>query len=220
MNEKVILKYDLNEVLTFKNALSYLKIDEISEQYDEIATLLGGAYKIGKPCAVFRECYIDGIDGKSVTVDGVVFQGALIAEKFSEIHRVFPYVASCGIELAAWADSLRDELMSFYANAFNQYVAGAMNKLLIKVAMEYSGVEKFATVNPGSLPDWPITQQLPLFNLLGGVTDDIGVCLTSSYLMVPIKSTSGILFPSSTEWFNCMRCRRLDCPGRQAKYIG
>src|SRR5450756_2144380 len=137
MNEKVILKYDLNEVLTFENALSYLKIDETSEQYDEITTLLGGAYNIGKPCAVFRECYIDGIDGETVTVDGVVFQGALIAEKLSKIHRVFPYVASCGIELAAWADSLRDELMSFYANAFNQYVAGVMNKLLIKVAMEY-----------------------------------------------------------------------------------
>jgi hypothetical protein len=219
MNEKIILKYDLNKVLPLEKALSYLKIDETSEQYDEVTILLDKAYKLGKPCGVFRECYIEDHDSENVTIDGIIFKGALIAEKLSEIHRVFPYIASCGLELSTWADSLQDELMKFYANTFNQYVVGAMSSHVNKMVMEYSGVEKFATLNPGSLPDWPITQQRPLFKLLDGVTDEIGVCLTPSCLMIPIKSVSGILFPSSTEWFNCMRCRRLNCPGRQAKYI-
>lgn len=220
MSEKIILKFDLTEVLPLEKALSYLKIDTASEQFDEIAAMLSEAYKLGQPCAVYRECYIEGILGECVTVDDVVFKGDLIVEKLSGVHRVFPYVASCGPELSAWADSLQDELLSFYANTFNQYVAGAMSKRVINAVMEYSGVKKFAAINPGSLPEWPITQQIPLFKLLDNVTYDIGVHLTPSCLMVPIKSTSGILFPSSAEWFNCMRCRRHDCPGRQSKYTG
>ena len=167
---------------------------------------------------VLRECYVDSNNEDSVTIDGVKFEGALVAEKLSGVHRVFPYVASSGLELSTWADSLEDNLMNFYANSFNQYVVGAMSKLVVKAAKEYSGVEKFVSLNPGSLPDWPITQQQPLFKLLDGVTNHIGVQLTQSFLMLPIKSVSGILFPSSVEWFNCMRCRRIDCPGRRADY--
>ncbi|MHB1484422.1 MAG: vitamin B12 dependent-methionine synthase activation domain-containing protein [Saccharofermentanales bacterium] len=218
MNDNVILKYDLADILPIENALAYLKVDEASGLSEEITELLSEAYRIGRPCAIYRECYVESIDGNDVTIDGVVFTGSLVAEKLAGIHRVFPYVASCGPELANWAESLHDSLENFYANTFNQYVVGFVNKFLLKAITETSGVEKFAALNPGSLPAWPIKQQKPLFALLGNVEEDIGVKLTPSYLMLPIKSTSGILFPSSSEWFNCMRCRRPDCPGRQAKF--
>jgi len=218
MNENVILKFNLNDILPIENALLYLKADEATEQFEDVSQLLQKAYEIGVPCAMFRECYVDSIDGNEVTIDGIIFKGALIAEKLAGIHRVFPYIASCGPQLEEWAASLHDSLDNFYANAFNQYVVGFVNKFLLHAVTEFSGVEKFAALNPGSLPDWPIRQQKPLFELLGNVKEDIGVRLTASFLMLPIKSTSGILFPSSAEWFNCMRCRRQDCPGRQAEY--
>lgn len=219
MTENIILKCSVADILPLESALSYLKIDESSDLADDIKALLDDAYKIGRPCAIYRECYVDSIKGDNVTIDGVVFTGSLITEKLDGIHRVFPYIASCGPELAEWAESLKDSLENFYANTFNQYVVGFINRFLIESITDFSGIRKFAALNPGSLPAWPIKQQQPLFELLGNVKKDIGVVLTSSYLMLPIKSTSGILFPSSVEWFNCMRCRRRDCPGRQAEFI-
>ena len=46
----------------------------------------------------------------------------------------------------------------------------------------------------------------------------IGVRLTDSFLMVPMKSISGILFPTEVRFESCQLCPRKDCPGRRAPY--
>ena len=75
-------------------------------------------------------------------------------------------------------------------------------------------------MNPGSLPQWPLSQQRVLFSLLGDVTGAIGVELTESCLMIPAKSTSGILFDSDTEYNNFRFCPMENCPGRSAPFSG
>jgi hypothetical protein len=44
------------------------------------------------------------------------------------------------------------------------------------------------------------------------------VTLTDSFLMVPTKSVSGIVFPTEVSFESCRLCPRSDCPGRRAKY--
>ncbi len=46
-----------------------------------------------------------------VSVDGVRFDCALMAENFRALHRVFPYVCTCGCELEAWSQTLADPPM-------------------------------------------------------------------------------------------------------------
>ena len=73
-------------------------------------------------------------------------------------------------------------------------------------------------MSPGSLEDWPIQEQLPLFALLGEAPAAIGVRLTESLLMLPGKSVSGIFFPSASTFFSCRLCPRERCEGRKARY--
>ena len=73
-------------------------------------------------------------------------------------------------------------------------------------------------MSPGSLADWPIEEQRPLFNILGDVDAAIGVKLSESLLMIPNKSLSGMYFPTEVRFFNCQLCPREQCPGRKAKY--
>ena len=73
-------------------------------------------------------------------------------------------------------------------------------------------------MNPGSLPDWPLHEQRPLFTLLGDPASAIGVELLDSYLMKPVKSTSGLLFPAEDGFYNCQLCPMEDCPGRRVPY--
>jgi hypothetical protein len=77
-------------------------------------------------------------------------------------------------------------------------------------------------MNPGSGDArlWPIGQQRPLFELLGDVEAAIGVRLTPSFLMVPNKSVSGILFPTEVRFESCQLCTRENCPRRRAPYSG
>ena len=71
---------------------------------------------------------------------------------------------------------------------------------------------------PGSLGDWPIEEQRPLFSILEDVKDSIGVRLDETLLMIPSKSVSGIYFPTQVPFFSCQMCPRKDCPSRRTKY--
>jgi len=73
-------------------------------------------------------------------------------------------------------------------------------------------------MNPGSLADFPISEQVKLFSLIDSPTKYIGVELSDSYLMRPLKSVSGIIFETEANYENCMLCPRLDCPNRRAEY--
>ena len=59
---------------------------------------------------------------------------------------------------------------------------------------------------------------ISLFALFGDGQTPIGVSLTSSCLMIPAKSISGIYFPTEVPFFSCQLCDRKDCPGRKAVY--
>ena len=68
------------------------------------------------------------------------------------------------------------------------------------------------------MDDWPITQQKELFSLFGDVEELIGVTLTESCLMVPLKSSSGIYFPTEVTFETCQLCPREVCESRRAPY--
>ena len=78
--------------------------------------------------------------------------------------------------------------------------------------------EIVSTMNPGSLEDWPITEQTKLFSLMKDETAAIGIMLNESCLMRPLKSISGLSFASGEIFHNCQLCPRRDCPGRRAPF--
>ena len=86
----------------------------------------------------------------------------------------------------------------------------------ISSSREPSG--KLSRMNPGSLPDWPLSEQKPLFAVLGEGPAKIGVQLKDSFLMVPVKTVSGIFFPAEEKFESCQLCPREKCPGRRAPY--
>ena len=73
-------------------------------------------------------------------------------------------------------------------------------------------------IGPGSLADWPLEEQTPLFKILGDTEAAIGVRLTESLLMIPTKSISGIFFFGEVAFESCQLCPREECPGRRAAY--
>ena len=92
-----------------------------------------------------------------------------------------------------------------------------MDWLAGHIRHEY-GLAGAAHMNPGELPDWPIGEQAPLFSLFGGHEKDIGVELTPSGVMKPVKSRSGIIFPNGGGFVTCFLCTQPHCPGRKARY--
>ena len=136
------------------------------------------------------------------------------------VERVFPYVATCGAELDSIPVAAGDAFGQFCRDTIKEMALWAALSHLYMHLTEAFGLGALASINPGSgeANVWPIEQQRDLFAFLGNVQESIGVVLTDSCLMVPNKSVSGILFPSSAGFENCQLCNQKQCSHRRVPF--
>jgi len=195
-----------------------LHIKERTNHAEELDRLIQDAQMIRKPKALYKEAFIESRADDTVTVDGITFKSRILRVNLENVYRVFPYAITCGLELEEWSKKITDFLQGFWAEEIKETVLYMARDYFIKYLGEYYHLGHTARMNPGSLADWPIEEQRPLFTLLGNAQELIGVHLTPSLMMVPTKSVSGILFPTEVDFSSCQLCPRELCPGRKAPY--
>jgi hypothetical protein len=197
-----------------------LHLEPGSEEAAEFEALLGRVRGVGRPKVLYRMAAVSGRGPDAVAIDGVWFTSPILARNLEGVERVFPYVATCGVEYDAialpeqsmlcrfWLDAIKEEALMQADEFFNRHVEHAHRP------------GPMASMNPGASGSdvWTIKDQRPLFALIGDVEARIGVRLTESCLMIPNKSVSGIRFPSAQGFENCAVCPREVCQGRRAPY--
>ena len=212
---------DLPKTYTEEDILAALHLPEDPEPEDveEVRELIHAAEVVVSPKVIFCIATVEAVDDTGVTIEGQRIDCALMAENFRGLHRVFPYVCTCGTEVEAWSRGLADPLQEYWADRIKLFYIGWIQKECFRrIREQYLPEGKLSHMNPGSLPAWPLTAQEELFALIGDVEETVGVTLTESFLMEPFKSTSGILFASEKGYENCALCPMPDCPGRRAVY--
>ncbi len=195
-----------------------LHVDVDSDQATELGALLDQARALARPKGMYRIAFITQKEELGVEIEGVKFTSRVLRVNLDSVQRVFPYIATCGTELDAWAHTLDDVLHQYWAEAIKLMAVGAAIKAVNDDMDDRYRPGHTSAMNPGSLLDWPLREQRPLFTLLGDPHAAIGVQLTPSMLMVPNKSTSGIRFATEADFASCQLCPREDCPNRRSPY--
>jgi len=210
---------DIPFQLSPKSLMKKLRIREGTRYEEDFRRLAEEAREIARPKALYRISYKDSATEDTVTIDGVTFRSRVLTVNLENVHRVFPYVATCGIEIEEWSKSVTDDLLqTFWVDTMKEAALRAAMPVLRRAIVEGHKLGRTSTMAPGSLGDWPIQQQKPLFELLGDTEASVGVRLTDSFLMLPPKSASGIWFPTETRFESCQLCPRQRCPNRRAPY--
>jgi hypothetical protein len=194
-----------------------LRLDPAREGFDGFEGLVAVAQALIMPRAAYEIAYIGEKGQRTVEIAGVTFESPILRKNVEKAHKVFPYILTVGPELereAARGDLLKGYYLEEIANMAIEKTAGW---LADSIATRY-GLLPLSNMSPGSLEDWPITEQTKLFSIFGDTERLVGVRLTDSLLMVPRKSISGILFPSDEGFVACRLCERERCPGRKAAY--
>ncbi|MGC8811253.1 MAG: vitamin B12 dependent-methionine synthase activation domain-containing protein [bacterium] len=186
---------------------------------DRLKSLLAEAQTIGRPKGFYKVAYIQEKKDDRVLVEGITFTSRVLRVNVEKAHRIFPYIATCGEELEEWSKKFEDFLDKYLADAIKEKALRLALDFLYKDLVNRFQPGKLSRMNPGSLPDWPLPEQVPLFTLLGEGPSAIGVKLNESFLMMPIKSVSGIWFPTEENFESCRLCPRENCPGRRAAYV-
>jgi len=183
-----------------------------------VQDLVHVAQPIVEPKVLYKTCYIEEKLAESVIIDGLHLSSTVLRKNLDKIERVFPFVITIGNKFSEKLDTCKDLLEKFYLDTIGNVALNQARLVLKDHLKQKYALEKTAFMAPGSLPNWPIEQQKPLFKLLGDVQTSIGVTLTESLLMLPAKSVSGIYFPTETSFFSCQLCPRERCDSRKAKY--
>jgi hypothetical protein len=209
---------DIPFVLDFEELLRRLRVASDSADVEQLRRMADHACKIARPKAAYRLAYVDSKEPDGVVVDKVRLSSRVLRVNLEQAHRLVVYVATCGHELHQWSESISDILERYWADEIKATALFCALTASDTHQGEHLELGRTARMNPGSLADWPVTQQGPLFEILGDVQSTIGVKLTDSFLMVPNKSVSGLRFPTATSFENCQLCPREMCPGRRAPY--
>ena len=217
MMESVILD-PLEYRIDRPSLLTMLHLKENSGQIDMVEGLIREAEAVAHPRAIYRMAFIESRGDRHVVAEGLRFESRVLTVNLDNLHRFFAFVVTSGRELDVWANTKTDPLERFCADAINQAVVLSARLFLDRHLQQRYGLAKTARMNPGSLPDWPLEQQRVLFELLGDTRKTIGVELTESLVMVPIKSVSGIVFTNEEEFSSCRLCPREGCPGRRVPH--
>lgn len=212
--EDITLNPDLKEFVNLK------KIRGVSE--DEVKKILEVGLSLAKPRALLATVNVEKIDGVQVQVEGgYVFEGKILSSRLSVGQPIIVYVITLGGELEKAASELAKE------SVVKAYVLESVGDYLLFKAREYvkglvekrlgGTVSSFAPgTGKGDLFD--LRQQEVIFRMLEP-WKHIGVSLTSSLLMVPRKSSSGIFALSAEEYVACMYCPR-KCESRRRPFVG
>lgn len=211
--DSISFKLDLNFLC------SALRIKPGSDNASLLAELVAEAEAVAKPRAAYREVRMDSFQEDGIILNNIEFRSRLLMTQLNSASKLYAYIATCGTELEAWAKKYSDLLESFWADTIMNFALGTAIGVLENQLKPLCNDRHLSSMNPGSLEDWPLTQQSPLFRLLGSAPADIGMTLTDSYLLLPLKSVSGIYFIAQEQFCNCQLCPRESCPGRRAPGI-
>lgn len=182
--------------------------------------LLAQVVAVGRPKALYDECFIEDRDHESVTLGGVRFTSRALSKNLEDVERAFPYVVTCGIEADAvkvpeddhvqgfWIWSIKEALLREGLDYFREYMA-------TRYRLVHTGDMQPGAADAGV---WAIEQQENLFSLFGDVEGQIGVRLTPSMLMIPAMSVSGIIYPTEADFESCRVCHREGCSRRRAPF--
>ncbi|MES0324288.1 MAG: hypothetical protein ABUK18_00205 [Candidatus Bathyarchaeia archaeon] len=182
--ENIPIKLDSDDLvkgLRIRRNVEYIK--------DKLDSLIEAITPVMNPKALYSISFVDKIEGDQVTIGDTVFTSKVVRMNLEQVGRVFPYIVTAGSELDDVELSKRQSAM-LLDQVKTVVVSKAYQYLRTHLAEKY-GIKKLSSVAPGRLDEWPLTQQRELFSLFGDNVDRIGVRLTKTCLMVPVKTVSG-----------------------------
>lgn len=177
------------------------------------------------PKAIFQDYEIEKIEGDSVHFkSGNIFNGPNISKilKGSKIAIIFICTLGIATDQIIAATSVNgDTLATIIMDSITTELLGVLgehiSKIIKKEGLQEKGWASTCQYSPGQYK-WTIEEQKEIFQMVNG--EKIGVLLNKSYLMVPLKSISGVYGFGPIDMIDktrvaCDLCPRENCIGRR-----
>lgn len=199
----------------FEALAAKLFLNEGSAEREEFRQLFERASAVANPKAIFFEAPVIGRDSASLTLENTTFNSKVMARVTTGADTVFPFISTCGTELNELEIAPDDFLAEYWLDTIKEDALAQVNRALRQQIVHEFKLPKIAVIYPSDENVWPISEQTKLFGIFPENPLIIGVELTESLLMIPNKSTSGLMFPTNKDFIACELCDKPNCPNRK-----
>ena len=208
------LNIDMRDVFLSMGYKNNLPEENILELIDKVYAEIAG---ICKPQYLYEVYEGHTCDTVSIEIQNQKFRtGKIITHYLKGMEKCCVFATTAGREYEAYKQQLREKgemLEEFIADALGSVIAEAcVSKLVGELAENYNCTYPYS---PGYC-NWKLTEQVLLFSLLPDTP--CGITLTESCLMLPIKSTSGIVGIGDDikqKAYACTICKNKNCYKRK-----
>jgi len=211
---KLHINTEIPSGLTLAASAQALRVQ--ADFMDEFAPVFHLCMEIARPKYCFTQLPAQIHEGCAQLGDAR-FSSRILQVHLRDAEYAFPSLITCGREIHERISRCDDLLEKYWMEDVAELRMQEAGEALRREIRSITGGD-IRAMSPGSLGDFPLTEQGKLFCLLGGGPEAIGVELTPQYLMLPQKSASAIYFASDEEYENCMLCLREGCFKRRAAF--
>jgi hypothetical protein len=188
------------------------------QEWRRVCDLIESVWPLIEPKAAYKACPITSKHSDSVRLGQTCLRSRILRRLLEQSKQLFPYVVTIGKKLEEKIRTSDDILEQYYLDTIGNFALSSLLAEMEDHLQSRYGLQCISSMAPGSLAGWPLEEQGPLFSILGDVNSAIGVQLTEAFLMIPIKSESGIFFPTGEKFYSCQLCPRKDCVNRKTGY--
>ena len=224
VSRDIPLSLKTRDVLRRQGFKGHSKIrPEIKKIIIELLAAVESAHLL-EPAVAYEYYQVTGMSPSQISLEGdKAIQGPLLHKIFPEAKELAVLICTIGpklekqvTEYSKSGETLRGMILDGIGSAAVDMLIPEACRLIASEALLH-GHQASSPVSPG-WPGLPLTEQWNLFELVN--TQEIGVSLTSSGIMVPRKSVSMVIGigPQMATWAQaevCARCSlRKTCPYR------
>ncbi|MBR5329798.1 MAG: hypothetical protein IKV45_06290 [Firmicutes bacterium] len=204
---------------TFSDVLRSLGMPSAHRFSEPIGALLEKTKDIASPKAFYLECPIEQRTEKMVFAGGQRFYSDRLSQNTKHSAVLYPFLCTCGKEMADFAESLSDVAEVFAFDAIMEFYRKLMTfqvKETIRRELPYGLVPRVDY--PGDLWGWEIHDLKKLFRIFGDHAWEIGVSLSEFYMMTPLKTVAGVIYGEPETETECPLCSLERCSRREAPF--
>jgi len=210
--------FDIPVKLNSKKVENVLRLKKLRGVSTDAEKIIDEVIPLIKARASYRVCYITKKGKDWIQLEDRRFSSRILRDNVRDIKRVFPYIITIGDGVESRVRNETELLKQYFLETVaDMALIQARVHLISRLKKKYR-IKRLSNMSPGSLKDWPITEQRPLFDLMEEGSTKIQVQLTETMLMLPRKSLSGIYFPAEKDFISCQLCSRKNCSGRIAEF--
>jgi hypothetical protein len=216
--DKIHCLFDIPVKLSSKKVENVLRLKKLRGVSADAEKIINEVLPLIKARAAYRVCYITKRGKDWIQLEGRRFTSRILRDNVRDIERVFPYIITIGDGVESRVGDENELLKQYFMETVaDMALISARAHFLSRLKKKYR-IKRLSNMSPGSLKDWPITEQRPLFDLMEEGSINIQVQLTETMLMLPRKSLSGIYFSTEKDFVSCQLCSRKNCSGRMAEF--